>query len=132
MISITLVLLSLVGLILSTYIYRKKSRKEKLVCIIGKDCDKVINSKYGKTFGFNNHVLGLIYFVLLLVSSTVFIIYPSLLTDHVINLRLIFIGLSALFSVYLTIIQIFVLKELCEYCMGANLINVVFFILLFF
>ena len=131
-ISIIIVLLSIVGLIISTYIYRKKVKKEKLVCLIGKNCDKVVKSKYGKAFAIDNDALGIIYFALLLISSTAFIIYPSLLTDAIIYLRMVFVGLTVLFSIYLTVIQIFVLKELCEYCMGVNLTNAVIFILFFF
>jgi len=130
-ISIIFVILSIAGLILSTYVHKKKAKKEKLICILGKNCDKVVNSKYGKTFGLDNDIMGIIYFIALLISSAAFIIYPSLLTENIEFLRIIIVGISVLFSIYLTAIQLFVLKDLCEYCMGANIINVIIFILLF-
>ena len=129
--STALIILSLFGLILSAYIHIKTTKKEKLVCAIGNDCNKVINSKYGKTFILSNDVIGILYYLLILISTIIFLIFPEYLTGLIILVRLIIVGGAALFSVYLTFVQIFILKELCEYCLGANFINVLLFIFLF-
>lgn len=127
-----LIILSLVGLLLSSYIYYKKTRKEKLVCLIGKDCDKVIRSKYANSLLMPNDVIGIIYYAIILISTLIFIQYPLLLISSVILIRAIMVAVAAIFSIYLTLIQLFILKELCEYCLVANLINVLIFIALFF
>ena len=129
--SIALIIISLIGLLLSSYIYYKRTRKQKLVCVIGNDCDKVIKSKYGRTFILPNDVVGIIYYVIILISSIIFLLFPHLLTSVIVIGRIFLFGVAASFSVYLAFVQIFILKELCEYCMGANLINVIIFILLF-
>ena len=128
---IALVVLSLFGLVLSSYIYYKRTRKQELVCVIGDDCNKVIKSKYGKTFIIPNDVVGIFYYILILISSLIFLIFPEFLTNLVVLGRFIVVGIAALFSVYLSLVQIFILKELCEYCLGANFINLLIFIFLF-
>ena len=55
--------LALIGLILSSYIFWKKKKSEKLVCFIGQDCDTVIHSRYSKLlFGIPNEILGMVYY----------------------------------------------------------------------
>ena len=129
--STALVILSIIGLILSSYIYYKRTRKQKLVCVIGDDCNKVIKSKYGRSLIVPNDVIGIIYYIVILISSLIFLIYPEFLTNFVILGRIFIVGIAALFSLYLSFVQIFVLKELCEYCLGANFINILIFIFLF-
>ena len=121
--------LALVGFVLSLYIFLKKQRKEKIFCLIGKDCDKVIHSQYS-THLVENEILGMIYYFLLVLTSIIFILSPALLITPIITTRIITVGFAALFSIYLSIIQISKLKELCEYCLGANLINIILFVIL--
>ncbi len=123
--------LSLAGFFLSLYIYCKRRQKEKLVCVIGDDCNKVVYSKYSSQFGIPNELFGMIYYVIIFVSSVVFWVNPVLLTIPILWARTILVIGAAAFSVYLTGIQIFVLKELCEYCLIVNLINLILFLALF-
>ena len=127
----TLIILSLIGLLLSVYIYYKRSRKEKLVCLIGKDCNKVIQSKYAKSLFVPNDVVGIIYYTAILISTIIFLVYPSFLISFVVLIRAFIITVAALFSIYLTYVQVFVLKEFCDYCIAANIINVLIFLFLF-
>ena len=59
-----LVILSLVGFVVSFYIYYTKTYNKKLHCIFGENCDAVVKSRYGKTFGIENTVPGMIYYAL--------------------------------------------------------------------
>ena len=127
-----LLFLSFIGFLLSAYISYKRTKKEKLVCVIGNDCDKVINSKYARSFLVSNEVIGMIFYALIFITTLIFLSSPSLLTPTIIFSRAIIVGISALFSIYLSIVQVFVLRELCDYCLAANIINIILFIALFF
>ena len=60
-----LLVLSVVGFVVSFYIFYSKKYDKPLHCMIGQDCDAVVKSKYGKTFGIENTVPGMLYYVLI-------------------------------------------------------------------
>lgn len=120
-------LLSLAGTILSLYLLYKKRSGQKMVCIVGDDCSKVLESKYNKTFGVPNELLGVLYylFVFVLATTSQIIFLP----DIFFNL-LIISGIGAgLFSIFLVYLQIFVIRELCEYCMASAAFSIAIAIL---
>jgi len=129
---IWLLILSAFGFLISYYIwYKHNFKKEKLICIIGDDCTKVINSKYGRILGVDNTILGMFYYIFLFVVGILHVIFPNLFTlNYVIYSLLIITGATALFSVYLTFVQLNILKEICEYCLVANIVNVLIFLLI--
>ena len=126
-----LIILGLVGFIISYYILYKKKRNEKLVCIIGENCDKVIRSKYANTFGFDNTMAGMGYYGLVAVTGIAEFIMPDLFfLKQVILSKIIISGAAALFSIYLIFIQAFVLKEWCEYCLATSAISIAVFLVI--
>ena len=128
-----IILLAIIGFVISFLIWYTKTNNKKLVCIIGKDCNKVINSKYSKTLGINNEILGMLYYALLIAISIAMLKSHFFSTINIVNIgRIIIAGFSALFSVYLTYIQIFKLKEYCEYCWAVNVINIIIFLVILF
>lgn len=123
-------ILAILGFFLSLHIYRKISRKEKIVCVIGKDCDKVLKSKFGKTFGIDNTLLGMAYYVVVFILAFGILIFPTILDINLFNTAfLVLLTGAAAFSLYLTIIQLFILKELCEYCLMSALNTILIFII---
>lgn len=132
MTSFFLILLAAVGLIDSAYIFYKKLRNEKLVCLIGKDCNKVIKSKYSSVFGIPNEVLGVLFYAGVL--GFFFISWLGIEYFFGVQLLLIFRAaafLAFLSSLFLAVIQIFILREWCEYCLLTAAVNLVIFILVF-
>ena len=130
MIYLYTLIFGIIGIFLASYIWRKKSRKEKLVCIIGKDCNKVIESKYGKTLGIENTLLGILYYIFVMALSLIFILFPAFFYINMLSTGFLIISASAaLFSFYLTLIQLFVIKELCEYCLANAMITITIFII---
>lgn len=127
----SVILLSAAGFAIAFYIYRKKSKKEKLICnILDSDCDQVVKSQYGQLLGIPNEVMGMAYYLLLIVSvillmSGVTAIFNFSLT----NLIFIVSGLAAVVSIILIYIQAIILKNWCEYCLASSLINIIIFIL---
>ena len=116
-------LLAIFGFSLAYHIWHTKSTKQKLVCIIGKDCNKTIESEHSETFGVENTILGMIYYSFVMIASLVAILYPSILTLSLFTTGFFMAaGLATLFSIYLVFVQGFVLKHFCEYCLGNTAI----------
>ena len=121
--------LSVLGLIIAFYIWHKKKNKEKLFCVFGKNCDKVIKSKYAKTFGIDNTIIGMLYYIFVMIISIVALLFPVISTFSLFAIGFILIvGIAVLFSLYLTCVQLFVLRELCEYCLGSTAIVIAIFV----
>ncbi len=125
-----LLALALLGFLVSLFIFFKRKYKEKLVCILGKDCGKVLYSKFSRQFGISNEIVGLFYYTAVFISTLILIAIPTLVTIPVLWTQAIGIGLAALFSIYLIFLQLFVIKELCEYCLIVNIINILLFVAL--
>lgn len=105
------------GFLLSAYIHHKKTRNEKMLCPIGSDCDKVIHSEYSYFFGIPVELLGLVYYGLIGLTYGLFILLPELALPIFIFSVLVLTTIALLFSLYLTFIQAFVLKEWCTWCL---------------
>lgn len=125
-----LTILAIVGLLDSWYIFYKKQKNEKLACFIGQDYNEVVTSKYSHIYGMPNEILGIIFYlsvlglVGLLALGTTELHGASILSAiHAAA----FVAL--LLSIYLTAIQIFILKAWCEYCLVASSANFGIFIL---
>ncbi len=101
--------LSFIGLAISLYLLYGQKADKKLVCLIGHDCDEVVKSAYGKTFGFENTIIGVVYYGGMLIVSLFSLPLPSLLLA-------IPAALAGIFSVYLIYVQAFVMRKWCDYC----------------
>ncbi len=125
---LALFVLATLGFLLTVYIWYKKTYRQKLVCAIGHDCEKVINSRYAKIFFIDNIIIGLFYYLFMDLSAVfTFWVLPFLIT-----VRTLASAGAALFSLYLTYVQLAVLKEWCEYCLASALISIAIFLVLVF
>lgn len=127
MTSLWIPILALIGLADASYLLFKKLKKEKVVCLIGDDCDRVVKSKYGFFFGIPNEAMGVAFYLLVL-----FLVLVStwelkeLLNFSLLLTTVAFLAFTA--SLYLLGIQAFVLKEWCEWCILSAAVN---FLILF-
>jgi len=62
-----LITLSIIGFAVSFYIYYSKKYDKPMYCVIGQDCDAVVKSKYGKTFGIENTIPGMLYYATIMI-----------------------------------------------------------------
>lgn len=119
---IIIAVLSFLGFVVSLFIYSKTNK----FCRKGENCDLVIGSKYGKIFGIDLSIYGVIYYLINLFLTI--IIYFSLFSSYINIVPLVLIltiVLGFIFSLYLLYIQLFVIKKICKKC------TVVFFVNLF-
>ncbi|TSC86260.1 MAG: hypothetical protein G01um10147_972 [Microgenomates group bacterium Gr01-1014_7] len=120
--TIIIFILSVLGFSNAFYLYWQHKREvntgQKMFCLIGGDCGAVVGSKYGKTFGIKNEIIGMIYYALLGIYILTGIVLPPIK---------IIAGVAALFSLYLLYIQVVVLKKFCSWCLIAIAINLLIF-----
>lgn len=111
-------ILSLAGFIISSYIYKKKKAKTKLVCPMRSNCDTVIHSDYSKILGVRVEFLGMVYYFVTGVSYS--LLYVTVFYSREVGIVLFGFSLSAvLFSIYLVSVQAFILKHWCAWCLSS-------------
>ena len=126
---IQILVLSFLGLLISIYatIVRHKSknnRKYKPICDFKENisCTGAFSSKYGKLIGVSNSIVGIVFYLLVLILSylgfTKYILYLSLFA---------FIG-----SLYLGYLSYFKLKNFCFVCTAIYIINFLLLITSYF
>jgi len=122
---------ALVGFAVSWYIFLKKQKHEKLVCFMGDDCNKVVNSKYNSLFfGIPNEVIGLGYYASIFVGVTLLFFGVHYIGRiSFLPVFLVASGISALVALYLLYVQYIVLKEWCEYCVTSAITSIAIFAL---
>lgn len=126
-----LIILSLIGFAVSFYIYYSKKYNKPMHCVIGQDCDAVVKSKYGKTFGIENTVPGMLYYVLVFLYGITFFINRNVFISNIVYYIIVIASIgSVLFSMYLTAVQAFVLKKWCEYCIVSTIASVLILVIL--
>lgn len=118
---------SFCGFMLAFYIRHKKLSSEKLVCPIGSDCDAVVHSEYSRFFGIPVELLGVLYYGLAAISYGIFLAAPYLVSSSLLFAVLVITTAALLFSLYLTFIQAFVLRQWCTWCLtSAGLCAIIF------
>jgi len=126
---IIIAVLALCGFFVARHIHNEKKQKRPLVCPIHFDCDTVVHSDYSKFFGIPVEVFGMIYYAFVTLGYIVLSFMPEVLPMLLVD-SLILISIGAfLFSVYLTIVQSFVLKKFCSWCLVSATICVLIFTL---
>ena len=120
--------LSLLGLTISVYVWVSQRFNKPIACWT-RDCDRVIRSPYSRLLGVHNSAIGLWLFLLIFFMTLLHDLgwepWPKLTSSTLIALS--FIGI--LVSLYLTYIQLFVLKGLCNWCLTSALLILAIFIL---
>lgn len=121
-------LLGLAGFFLANYIRRQKSHGEALVCPIGTSCTRVVNSEHSTLLGIRIELIGMVYYGLIAVLYAGMVFVPALATDWVVAFVLGATVSAFVFSMYLTGLQAFVLKEWCTWCLiSMGICTTIFF-----
>ncbi|MEX1997562.1 MAG: vitamin K epoxide reductase family protein [Candidatus Andersenbacteria bacterium] len=117
----------LAGIFLAGYIRYKKIKHQVLVCPLNSNCEAVTHSEFSTFLGIPVELLGIAYYLLITISYTLFLFVPSLATINVVFASVIISTGAFLFSLYLTFIQAFSLKQWCTWClMSASLCTIIF------
>ncbi len=124
---IFIIFLGFAGFLLALYIWHKKSSREAMVCPLRMDCNKVVESEYSKFLGIPVEWLGMAYYAFVALGYGA---RATLLHSVIFGYVLFFAAAMAmLFSLYLTFIQIFALKQFCSWCLVSAFLCLSIFLL---
>lgn len=130
--SFLIITFGIIGFFVSAYIYSSKIKGGILVCFIGQNCNSVVRSRFSSLIGISNEIIGMIYYASIAASYAVLLIIPVLQVSYIIlALRIIAFG-AACFSLYLVLIQLFILKQWCEWCIASAVLSLVICFCAFF
>lgn len=125
------IICAFVGFLISFYVFHKKRAKEAMICPLNFSCDTVIYSRYSKFFGIPLEYLGMGYYGFIAVSYIFILAYPQNIFT-IFNFALPALTfLAFLFSLYLTFIQAFNLKQWCTWCLFSATTSTIIFISVF-
>src|SRR3989344_3779796 len=112
--------LTIVGILNAGYLVWKHYSHKPLVCPLDHDCSKVTESKWSRVFWVRNEVLGLLFYVTMLVAGLLVFFMP---TSSLVTGITIAVGGGLLFSFFLLWVQFYKVKDYCFYCMLSGLIT---------
>jgi len=128
----TFIVLCFLGILDSGYLVWKhrKNSHTPLVCPLDHDCSKVTESKWSTIFWVRNEILGLLFYVSMLVAGLIIFFKPefSLFSFPLLLLIKIAAGIGLMFSLFLLLVQIYKIKDYCFYCMLSALITLLLFV----
>lgn len=117
---------AIIGFGVSIYLLHRRTSQKKLMCPRKGDCEKVVSSIHGAIFGVHNDVLGAIFYAGMLV------LFPLASIDVVARFLLLSGALVGfLYSMYLILVQIVVIRAWCLWCTISALSATVLFFSLF-
>jgi uncharacterized membrane protein len=120
----TIMMSAALGLVVSLYLLSVHWGWWQIVCLDIGDCEVVNTSIYAELLGIPVALLGAVTYVALLATGV--LIWRHIFEEaaHVIQFLLAAVGVA--FSVYLTYVEIFVLRAICPWCvLSAILITLI-------
>lgn len=125
------IILSLAGFLLASYINNKKKKQRPLVCPLKSNCDSVINSDYSRILGIKLEVLGIVYYTFIAMGYGILNLFIEIPFNALPNILLVISFFAFIFSLYLISVQAFVLRQWCTWCLVSALFCTLIFILSF-
>lgn len=123
-----LIFSALAGFLLSLTISHKKHAHEKMLCPVGGKCAQVIASEYARFFGIPLEMIGMVYYGIIFVTYTVLFLVGDGQFSFIYFCLFGATITAFLFSLYLTFIQAFTLKQWCTLCLTSALFCTVIFV----
>ena len=116
------IIIVLGGFFLALYIFTKKKRKETLVCPLDSNCDAVVHSRYSTFLGIPLEVMGMFYFAFIALFFLSAFFIPQLNSGYFIFLTPIVTFGAFIFSIYLVLIQLLLIKQWCAWCLISTIL----------
>jgi uncharacterized membrane protein len=113
---------TIVGLAVASYLTYIHYAGIKPICNISHGCEKVQGSEWAKVAGVPVALIGLIGYVTIFAS-----LFVRGETARLATAGLTFVGFC--FSVYLTYLEIFQIKAICQWCVGSAVIMTILLVL---
>ncbi len=120
--------LALFGFFIAFHIYEKKKAKAPLICPLRSNCNLVIHSDYSLFCGVRVEILGILYYTTVIFYHLAVLFFPFYVLHFVTLFSLALSTFAFLFSMYLTGVQAFILKEWCVWCLTSAFLSSLIFI----
>ena len=114
-----LIAAALGGFVLAFFIFISKRKAKPIACPMDGHCDDVVRSEFSKFFGVPVEILGMLYYAVAATAYSVFYFYSGLAVPLAVFAMFGLASFSFLFSLYLTFIQAFSLKQWCVWCLAS-------------
>ncbi|MEK9161221.1 MAG: vitamin K epoxide reductase family protein [Patescibacteria group bacterium] len=122
-----LIVMALGGFSLAVFIFTSKRKAKPIACPMDGHCDAVVRSEFSKFFGIPVEILGILYYATIVLAYSVFYFRSDMAIPLVAFSMFGLTSFSFLFSLYLTFIQAFSLKQWCVWCLtSAGLSSFIF------
>lgn len=125
----TIIIISLVGILDSTYLTVGHYTGESVLCPINSACDDVLTSEYSAILGIPLALLGVIFYFSVFVSS---VLYLDTRKEKIFKLIILLSVIGFLSSLYFVYLQLFVIGVICFYCMISAIGSTIIFLLSFY
>ena len=114
-----LITAALGGFALAFFIFISKRKAKPIACPMDGHCDDVVRSEFSKFFGIPVEILGMLYYASVAAAYSIFYFYSGLAVPLAAFAMFGLTSFSFLFSLYLTFIQAFNLKQWCVWCLAS-------------
>jgi len=114
-------IISFLGFVDATYLTAYHYSGKSVICLTNYNCQNVLNSKYSTFLSIPISLFGSIYYL------TNFVIGISSIINKKRNMLFaaVISSLGFITSLYLTYLQIFVIKEICLYCIASAIFSTI-------
>jgi len=127
LVRIVIFVLAVIGFFIARHIYTHKQKGKALVCPMRFDCNAVVHSDYSKFLGIPLEVLGMFYYGAASLFYAYLILHGEMSTPLISLAVALALG-AFLMSVYLLLIQIFVLRKGCFWCAVSAFLSILIFV----
>jgi len=114
-----LIAAALGGFALAFFIFISKRKAKPIACPMDGHCDDVVRSEFSKFLGVPVEILGMLYYAAAAAAYSVFYFYSGLAVPLAVLGMFGLSSFSFLFSLYLTFIQAFNLRQWCVWCLAS-------------
>lgn len=121
-VQVTVSLVTLVGVIVSAYMAYVEITANPAVCGVIGDCNAVQQSEYASLMGIPIGVLGVVGYLMMFTINIAINRVPLKYRFQFLTMLKLLVGVSAVFTIYLTFLEPFVIGAVCAWCLLSSLI----------
>lgn len=118
----TIFVFSLAGLMVSSFLFYEYNLQSPVICPTGAGCDVVRASPYSHFLGISMPILGVLFYLIMAILS---VTHAQTINNLLFQLKLLVSIVGVGFGVYLTFLEIFVIKAICFWCVLSFIISCV-------
>jgi len=119
--------LSVGGIIDTSYLLYQHYKKKPLMCPMDHNCSVVTESKWSRIFFVRNEILGLSFYLIILISLIFSIVFPNF-SSKIYLFLFIFSIIGIAFSIFLVYLQVYKIRDYCFYCLISAFLTFLIFI----